>query len=132
VLSALGAIAAGRTAYGIAQSKAIRYSEFGMALIPLTIASWLVLFAEFKVKKWINALPAMAVFLFIFFGYIDEWYFPTYFNHHGQKLIGKECVEKYLKQGGDSQCRFITSSPLKERLDNAKRYDMSFTRLHVE
>ena len=70
LLAAFAAIALGRAGYGIAQSKASRYSEFGMMLIPLTLTHlWYWLNQRPQTRVWVVAL-----FWFFLFGtFANHW-----------------------------------------------------------
>lgn len=125
MLAVLASIAAGRGEFGAAQAKTSRYVEFGMALVPFSAVSW---WAMLGGKERLRAALIAALWVSLFFAFLNNWRFRDYRVERAARLKGVECVREYYLRGGEGLCPEIYPAPLGSRLDAARRLDASFYR----
>ena len=129
-------IAVGRAGYGpflgpramFAGPKAIRYVEFVLPLIPLSMINWAVLL-QHRTKQ--QALALAGLFLFCIFTFSNNWSFDPYRTEAAYRTDGRLCVKAYYKGVGDGRCPTIYSDnadyiPLSTWLENAREEQASF------
>jgi hypothetical protein len=125
VLAVLALVGMGRAAFGTVQAKTSRYSELGMALVPLSALAW-----GFALRRWkaLKAVCLAALWLFFFTTFLDNWRFKEYAYYNGVRRAGVSCVRDYYLKGGDAACAELFPASLATRLDAARDLNVSFYR----
>jgi hypothetical protein len=124
ILATLGVIAMGRAGFGVSQSKSSRYAEIGVILIPLSLASWELLFAKQRLPY---RKPILSLFLFILIlSFSTKWRPSGYRDAHLPRMAGIECIREYYKTGKEAMCPTLYPAPINSRLDRAKELGISF------
>ena len=124
VLAMLVGVAVGRAGFPVAQSKGSRYAEISFLLIPLAALLWSVCLRDSR--KWRHGTLG-ALWCFLLLGYRDNWAFSAVYEPvRVERQAGLNCVIKYLEGEGPDECPMISSSPLAEKANMAKRLGLSF------
>jgi hypothetical protein len=125
IFGALILITYGRGDLGAKASKAQRYSEFAVVLIPFSICCWEILLQKFKPLK---NLICIGIILFALNGHFEYILNPrlTYKNHIERRLEGQKCVRDYLHQKSDGGCPTLYPVNISEKLEYAKKLNISF------
>jgi hypothetical protein len=125
----VGEIAAGRASPSVAAgSKALRYVEFVLPLIPLSMIMWAVLLRE---RKRLKAATLAGLFAFCWLAFANDWRFDGYEHEAARRIEGRACVKEYYKGIGDGRCPTVYSVtpahiPLSTWLDGARAVNASF------
>lgn len=131
ILANVAEIATGRAAPGVvAGSKAVRYVEFVLPLIPLSMIHWAVLFRR---RRWLQAVTLAGLFIFCFVAFWNDWAFDPYRFEAATRIEGRACVKAYYEGTGNGRCPTIYPDdtvhiPLSTWLDGAKAVNASFYR----
>lgn len=125
ILAVLASIAAGRSGLGTSQSRNSRYAEFGMTIIPFSMAAWGYLCER---KKRLQTLIIVGLWVLFMATFWDNYRFKTYHIEHYRRIAGLQCVKKYYSQGGDALCPTIYPGSLASKLEEAKKLNASFYR----
>jgi len=127
ILSVLAIIAVGRAiGFGIPQSKSSRYGEIGMLLVPMAAMAW-SLFLHDRPKWKAGALTVLWVLCFK--TYYPTWsLFEVYQKQFTERTAGLECVTLYYNGKGKGKCKALYPGPIPDRLDIARKLDLSFYR----
>jgi hypothetical protein len=131
ILVNVAEIAIGRAGPGVAAgSKAVRYVEFVLPLIPLSMIHWAILLRH---QRRLQALTLAGLFAFCFVAFWDNWTFDPYRFEAGRRIDGRACVKAYYEGTGDGRCPTIYTDdtvhiPLSTWLDGAKAVNASFYR----
>ncbi len=124
IFAALSSITMGRAGFGKGHSKASRYSEIVIMLIPLSIALWSVFLVE--QEKWKSRL-LFGFWCFCFIGLIGYWNFPgAYQTVSAERQEARNCVQNYFQNGGAADCPGAYPRPIADRLDFIKDQSLSF------
>lgn len=123
IFAALVSIVMGRAAFGTGHSKASRYAELVIVLIPLSVAMWSIFLEEnFRVRRYL--LGVFWVFCFgSFFSYWNFW--KVYRATAHDRLAGVECIKNYFANGGEANCLTIYPHPIKDRLEINRNSEQS-------
>ena len=114
----------GRASNGKGHSKASRYSEITIMLVPVCVAMWW-LFLQDR-RKLLGYLLA-GFWVLCGFGLLASWNFPDrYADVRSRRLQARECIQNYYLNGGPADCPTAYPRPLAERLDYAKGLPLSF------
>jgi hypothetical protein len=125
VLAALAAIAIGRADFGVEQAKSSRYTLLGMTLIPLSVLAWAIfLSGRARLKSCVIA----SLWVFFFLSFLDNWTFDPYATASTQRIKGLRCIEDYYAYGGAADCPMLYPMPLADKLNQAKKMNVSFYR----
>jgi hypothetical protein len=131
ILANVAQIALGRTYQdGPGGSKVLRYVEFVLPLIPLSMIAWAILFQE---RKRLQAVTLGALFAFCLLTFANDWSLDVYRSEAVRRLEGRECVKAYYQGTGDGRCPILYTDrgvniPLTTWLENAKAVNASFYR----
>jgi hypothetical protein len=125
VLASLLAIAMGRAPMGLEGSKAPRYAELSMLLVPFSALGWHLLLKDRPSER---RLALGLLWLACFVGFLDDWDLRVYRIVGAQRREGVRCIEDYYRRGGPALCPTLFDEPLAERLDNARALGLSFAR----
>ena len=126
VFAALSSITMGRAGFGKGHSKASRYSEIVIMLIPLSIALWSVFLVEHE--KWRMRL-LVGFWCFCGIGLLGYWNFPGAYQAAGiERQEGRDCVQNYYQNGGEANCPTVYPRPIADRLDFTKTQPLSFVK----
>ena len=126
ILASLVSITIGRAEFGKGHSKASRYSEITVMLIPLSVALWTVFLNE---KEKLKTYFLAGFWFFCLFSFSTYWNFSAaYFQISLERRQGLECVNDYYKNGGKAECPTLYPFPLAERLDFVRDLPISFRR----
>jgi len=126
ILAALVTISMGRAGYGKGQSKASRYSEIIIMLVPLSVALWWLFLNERR--KLLNYL-AIGFWVFCGFGLSRSWNFPKlYGGIRVQRVQARDCVQNYYLNGGSANCPTAYPAPIADRLEFGRDLPLSFIR----
>jgi len=125
-MATLGAIAGGRSGFGLGLVKDYRYSEFGLMLIPLCVINW----SRFlKGSGRARAVVLAGFWLALFGSFLDNWSdFEMYHWMSLRRQAGLGCVTRYYLNEGKDDCPMIFWSPLGARLEEARAARLSFYR----
>jgi hypothetical protein len=121
--------ALGRSYSGVAvQSTALRYVEFVLPLIPLSMISWAIVLRS---RKRLQTVVLGSLFGFCLLTFANDWDFAAYRYEARRRIDGRECVKSYYKGVGDGRCPTLyvdrgVNIPLATWLDNAKAVNVSF------
>ncbi len=129
VLAAVAVIAFGRAGFGVASSKTSRYSETAFILIPLMVFAWsIALSTRFHFEKRKTNAIWVVLWLLCLGGYsnTNNWNFKYYHHYQIIKQEGLDCVERYLRNGGEARCTCIYFADLTQKLQNAQALNLSF------
>jgi hypothetical protein len=119
-------ITIGRAGFGAGAAKTSRYSEFPIFLIPLAVMSWWNLLAD---APSLRTRIIAALWAFCFVGFADDWNGKTAYSFDFDKrMAGIGCVTEYYLHGGAADCPTIYPHPIPNRLEEAKRLNISFYR----
>jgi len=127
IIGSLATIALGRAA-SLMGSKASRYAEFAVTLVPLSYLAWRGIL-ENKSALLVQRFSTV-FFVVIAFSFMDDWnILRPYRSHEPPMRRGVACVQDYF-EGRNAQgfCPDLYPLPLAERLDRAKELGLSFTR----
>jgi len=126
VLAALVTITMGRAGYGKGHSKASRYSEITIMLIPFSVAIWAIFLKEYdRVRTYILA----GFWIFCCVGLWKYFSFQTdYAKESAERRQALECVSDYYRNGGEANCPTAYPSPIAERLEFVRDVPVSFIR----
>lgn len=118
----LAAITLGRAQFGIVVS--LRHTEIGLILIPI-IAT---LFYSQKIKNGKNLFLIYTLFLII--GFLPYFKFTAYSHDelNFMRKSGVSCVENFYKYNSQPYCWTIYPRDLRDKLIEAKRINLSFTK----
>ena len=124
LLAAMAVIAFGRAGFGAGQAQSSRYMEFAVMLLPLAV----LIIIESQFLHYYKPLIPITI-LGIFLVCINQFNF----NHTYQKLSiyrqhGLACVNKYYDGKGDGFCPHIYPANIADRLEVAKKLNLSFYR----
>jgi hypothetical protein len=130
ILAGAAQIAIGRGGVGVeAVSKADRYVELVMPLIPLSVISWADLLQGHR-RLLTGVLSGLFVFCLVAFS--NNWAFDVYRAEAANRTEGRRCVKAYYQDVGDAQCPTIYPAflriPLATRLEWARKLNASFYR----
>lgn len=131
ILANVAQIALGRTYQdGPVGSKVLRYVEFVLPLIPLSMIAWANLFQG---RKRLQAVSLGALFAFCLLAFANDWSFAVYRSEAVRRIEGRECVKSYYRGTGDGRCPILYADravniPLATWLENAKAVNVSFYR----
>jgi hypothetical protein len=131
ILVNVAQIALGRTYQdGPGGSKVLRYAEFVLPLIPLSMIAWAILFQG---RKRLQAIALGVLFTFCFVTFANDWSFDVYRSEAARRIEGRECVKQYYRGTGDGRCPILYTDravniPLTTWLENAKAVNVSFYR----
>ena len=128
ILASLGSIGLARTGFGIDTSKASRYAEVAMLLLP---AAWLL--AQARLERL--AAPRLRLGATVLVGALliapflnDFDYYRTYYGAQRKvRLEGRQCVQRYLLKQGDGTC--LSTYPIEglgPRIERARELRLSF------
>ncbi len=124
VLAALASITMGRAEFGKGHSKASRYSEITVMLIPLGIALWAVFLSE---RENLRNYFLGGFWIFCMFSFLTYWNFSAdYYHLRLEREEGLACVKNYYQNGGEAKCLTIYPLPIPDRLDFVKTVPVSF------
>lgn len=116
-------IVIGRAEFGTGHSKASRYAEVIIMLIPLSVAMWSTFLGE-RLKFQRNLL--LIFWLFCFTSYLSYWNFwKIYRQTASDRGLGVECIKNYYINGGDGNCPTIYPGPIPERLEFNRNSEQS-------
>ncbi|HBB97456.1 MAG TPA: hypothetical protein DC054_18910 [Blastocatellia bacterium] len=127
ILVNVGQIALGRAYPGVETgSKVLRYVEFVLPLIPLSMIAWAILLRGRK-----RAVMLGSLFAFCLLTFANDWSFDIYRYEALRRIEGRECVKAYYKGIGDGRCPTLyidrqVNIPLATWLDNAKAVNVLF------
>ncbi|HEY0003460.1 MAG TPA: hypothetical protein VGB17_01525 [Pyrinomonadaceae bacterium] len=125
-LGSLGSISVGRAGFGLVEGRFARYFEAGMLLVPFSVLAWSIFLREWPRLK-IAAL--ISLWLLCMVGFRDNWrQFRAYELIAGHRRAGLECTRQYYEQGGEPFCPQLYPGPIKEQLDLARQFNLSFYR----
>lgn len=127
VLAVLASVTAGRTGFGIEQSKESRYFELGMSLIPLSLVGWAVFLQE---SKRLKAGVIAGLWVFCFFASWNGWKdFQNYQIEALRRNAGLACLLASYRGIAGGYCPTIYPTPIPPRiLEQAKLLNASFYR----
>jgi hypothetical protein len=136
VLVNVGEIALGR-AYqdGVAGSKVVRYVEFVIPLIPLSMIAWAIML---RGRKTLRAAVLGGLFTFCLITFANDWGFAVYKYEGFRRMEGRACVKEYYKGTGDGRCPILyvdreVNVPLRTWMDGARAVNVLFYRqMHQE
>lgn len=126
LLAVLAVTTLGRAGFGVRLAKASRYTEFGMALVPLSALAWaLFLEGRRRLRAWVLA----GVWVFCLAGSWSSWWeFGDYKSQAIYRVTGMRCLKVYYDRGGAARCPLLHPEDLGERLEAGKRLNASFYR----
>jgi hypothetical protein len=123
IFASLLSIVIGRAQFGTGHSKASRYAEVIIMLIPLSIAMWSIYLGD-RPKFRRNLL--LVFWLFCFGSYFSYWNFwKVYRSTANDRALGVECIKNYYINGGDGNCPTIYPMPIPDRLEFNRNSDQS-------
>ena len=125
MFAAMGLISIGRGTEGPEFAKIYRYAEVGMLLIPVAAMSWAWILRDHPIWK---KRAVWALYAYIFVGFVNDWDFYVYQHLYNKIYRGAACVKEYYRSGGDGFCREVEPRPVKDRLEVAKKLNLSFYR----
>jgi hypothetical protein len=129
VLGVLASVSIGRAGFGIVeQSKASRYFELGMALLPSSVLNWTFLF---QARRALMMAAIATLWIICFVAFWNNWREFRYYKREAvERRIGVKCLDVYYEGKGDSNCRTLFPwAPLPTRwLEEAKALNVSFYR----
>jgi hypothetical protein len=128
ILGNLAAISIGRAGFGVlAASKADRYVEIIMPLVPLSAINWALFLQGYEKEKRI-VLAGLWIFCALTFS--QTWDFAVYRKESILRKAGVECVKGYYEGRRPALCPTIVPEtyPLARILENGKTLNASFYR----
>lgn len=126
VFAALSSITMGRAGFGKGHSKASRYSEIVIMLIPFSVALWSVFLIE---QKKLRYYFLIGFWIFCGFGLSRFWNFPkTYSGIATERQQARDCVQNYFQNGGAADCPSAYPIPIADRLEFIKTQPLSFVK----
>jgi hypothetical protein len=129
VLMTVVVVSIGRAGWGLSSSKTIRYSEFGLLLVPLTAVGWWnVLAHSLKLRTIVITL----LFLFFSVSFLDDWSFKYYYETQTERLRTVQCVKEYYQKNQQAECAKSFSPETRTSLIRAKELNISFYRKALE
>ena len=124
ILGSLVSITMGRAEFGKGHSKASRYSEITVMLIPLSVALWTFFLSE---REKLRNYFLGGFWIFCLWSFLTYWNFSAdYYHLSVERQTGLECVKNYYQNGGEANCLTLYPLPLTERLDFVKTVPVSF------
>jgi hypothetical protein len=129
ILVNVAEIALGRAYSGVAyQSKALRYVEFVLPLVPLSMIAWAIVL---RGRQRLQAIVLGSFFVFCFLTFANDWNFNVYRYEALRRIEGRECVKAYYKGTGDGRCPTLyvnrgVNIPLATWMENAKAVNVWF------
>jgi hypothetical protein len=95
-------------------------------LIPLTVLSWhFFLKGRERYRAWV--ITGLWVFCFLTFW--NNWEeLGIYRSKAEQRIVGIRCIQNYCRNGGEALCPTLFPRPLADRIEQAKRLQVSFYR----
>lgn len=127
ILGNLAAISMGRAGFGIAASKAERYVELIMPLVPLSAINWaLFLRGHEKTSKIVLA----GLWIFCSLTFLHKWNFAVYRDAAVYRKAGVECVKGYYEGRRPALCPTVIpeTHPFAQILDTGKKLNASYYR----
>lgn len=136
ILLNVGEVALGR-AYqdGIAGSKVVRYVEFVLPLIPLSMIAWAIVL---RGRTRLRTVVIGSLFAFCLVTFANDWAFAVYKYEGLRRMAGRACVKEYYKGTGDGRCPILyvdrdVNIPLRTWMDGARDVNVLFYRqMHDE
>jgi hypothetical protein len=128
ILGNLAAISTGRAAFGIlAASKADRYVEIIMPLVPLSAISWALFLQGYGKEK---RIVLAGLWIFCALTFLPEWDFAVYRNESILRKAGVECVKGYYEGRRPALCSTLLpeNHPFAQILDTGKTLNLSYYR----
>ncbi|WP_437204471.1 hypothetical protein [Planctomicrobium sp. SH664] len=123
ILAALASVSAGRAPFGIAYSKASRYTEIASLLLPLVAVAWSRALQSHS--RW-RTLPLAAVVGLAALGFLNDWRLVrTYKSIADQRRQGVECIRQQVQTGGPIVCKEVYPGDLTERVHRAVELKVS-------
>ncbi len=124
-----GEIALGR-AYqdGVAGSKVVRYVEFMLPLIPLSMIAWAIML---RGRERLRTVIVGGLFAMCLLTFANDWSFAIYKYEGLRRIEGRACVKDYYKGTGDGRCPILyvdrsVNIPLRTWMDGAKAVNVLF------
>ena len=129
ILVNVGEVALGR-AYqdGINGSKVVRYVEFVLPLIPLSMIAWASMLRD---RKGLRTIVVGGLFMFCLLTFANDWAFAIYKYEGLRRIEGRACVKEYYRGTGDGRCPILyvdrsVNIPLRTWMDGAKAVNVTF------
>lgn len=123
LIGALAVITLGRAVLGMGQSKATRYAEIGMFLIPLSILVWETYLHKYSRIKY-GVVSFFGILMMVSFS--NKWNFRAYRDGYAVRKLNLDCIRKYYQGGNPGICPDLYPAPLNVKLDWAKDAGISF------
>lgn len=125
IISILCVVAAGRSGFGIDQSKTSRYLEFSILLIPLVWVAWSELLARSQ-QVWVKLVLLVTVLL-TGWGYRSGFNFAEdYQAIYKARISGVQCLELHRFTPGPFVCQDVYPLDLSPYLESARGMKLSF------
>jgi hypothetical protein len=127
ILVNVAEVAIGRAGFGV-EPKAIRYVEFVLPLMLLSMSSWAMLLRH---HKRVQGVTLAGLFVFCLITFSNNWSFDVYPTEASNRAEGRMCVKAYYKGVGDGHCPTIYGEgadrfPLPTWLEGARKVKASF------
>jgi hypothetical protein len=114
----LGAIAYGRASLPIWSSKASRYAEIAVLLVPLCAFLVALALAEFPKKQ---KMALVFLWLWCFCGFLKDWDFGVYRRSFEAKQAGVDCIRRYYFEKGDAACPTLYPVAIPDKLNTVQK-----------
>lgn len=124
-------ISLGRTdnVAGLITSKASRFWEFHMLLIPAAVLGWSELLQRGRGRHTQNQFSLAWLWLFIFIGMSGNWDYVTPFQQvYHEKIAGLACVRAFYEGKNNGYCPQLIDFNLANNFRHAKEMGMSIYR----
>lgn len=125
VLSVLAGISFARGGMGLEWAKSSRYGELAVILLPLSAMAWHL---RFRNQPRTRARALACLWGLGFLGFSGNWDFSIYDLIADQRRRGLECLKRHYQGQGPALCPDLYPFPLAEKLEQAKKLDVSFYR----